>query len=220
MILSDIDKRRELRKKFLCLRDNLGGQQKQANDSAILNNLWEVQAFANAVTVFTYVSFRSEVSTRLLLAQCLARGKTIVVPRTSPNDRELELFTITEPGKDLFPGYCGIPEPDPRQSVRANEGTIDVVLLPGSVFDEQGGRLGYGGGYYDRFLARETVRAIRIGLAYEQQVVRELPLLPHDQRVHILVTEQRIIWFHEKNMGEQKNEIRYNGKITHTTQVV
>jgi len=187
----------------LCLRDNLGGQQKQANDTAILNNLWEVWAFVNAATVFTYVSFRSEVPTHLLLAQCLARGKTIVVPRTRPKERELELFTITEPEKDLSPGYCNIPEPDPHKSVPANEGTIDVVLLPGSVFDEQGGRLGYGGGYYDRFLARETVQAIRIGLAYELQVVRELPLLPHDQLVHILVTEQRIIWFHEKNKGEQ-----------------
>lgn len=206
MILSDIDKRRKLRKKILCLRDNLGGQQKQANDTAILNNLWEVWAFADAATVFTYVSFRSEVSTCLLLARCLARGKTIVVPRTSPNDHELKLFSITEPGEDLFPGYCNIPEPDPHKSVPANEDTIDVVLLPGSVFDEQGGRLGYGGGYYDRFLARERVRAIRIGLAYELQVVRELPLLPHDQRVHILVTEQRIIWFHKKTRGNKKTK--------------
>ena len=70
--------------------------------------------------------------------------------------------------------------------------TIDTVLIPGSVFDPSGGRLGYGGGFYDRFLTEAAPRAIRLGVAFELQLVDQVPMEPHDQYMDILVTEQQI----------------------------
>ncbi|MDH3921502.1 MAG: 5-formyltetrahydrofolate cyclo-ligase, partial [Desulfobulbaceae bacterium] len=100
---------------------------------------------------------------------------------------------IKDPEQDLVPGYYNIPEPDPKKSLRLEPGEIDAAVIPGSVFDIHGGRLGYGGGYYDRFLLNDAPQAKRIGLAFELQVVDNVPLEPHDQPLDILITEERIV---------------------------
>ncbi|MCD6390164.1 MAG: 5-formyltetrahydrofolate cyclo-ligase, partial [Desulfobulbaceae bacterium] len=148
---------------------------------------------AKAGTIFSYAHFRSEVETLPLIRQALARQMRVTVPLTLVAESRLEAYEIQDPAKELKPGYCRIPEPDPGQAKQIDPAEIEVVLLPGSVFDLCGGRLGYGGGYYDRFLDREAPRALRIGLAFELQVVDTVPLLAHDERVHFLVTEERIV---------------------------
>ena len=99
---------------------------------------------------------------------------------------------ITDPGRDLLPGYKGIPEPDPKlahaRSIPATQ--LEVVIVPGAVFDRRGYRLGYGGGYYDRFLALEAPQALRIGLCFDLQLVDQLPEEAHDVPMDWLVTEQ------------------------------
>lgn len=89
-------------------------------------------------------------------------------------------------------GYRAIPEPDPGRTIPIDPEEINVIIVPGSVFDTRGGRLGYGGGYYDRFAAAESPRALRIAIAFEVQVLDQIPLLPHDVPMHILVTEQKV----------------------------
>jgi len=110
-------------------------------------------------------------------------------------ESQLIAYQITDPDKDLLPGYCQIPEPDSGRLPQINPPDIEVIILPGSVFDLSGGRLGYGGGYYDRFISQQAPTAIRVGLAFELQVTTNLPLLAHDQKIHILVTENRILHF-------------------------
>jgi 5-formyltetrahydrofolate cyclo-ligase len=100
---------------------------------------------------------------------------------------------IKDPEHDLVPGYYNIPEPDPGRCKRVESSEIDAAVIPGSVFDIQGGRLGYGGGYYDRFLVNDAPQAKRIGLAFELQVVDKVPVEPHDQPLDILITEKRIV---------------------------
>lgn len=102
---------------------------------------------------------------------------------------------IKDPERELAPGYCSIPEPvvGIRESQAVNPATIDLIFLPGSVFDEQGGRMGYGGGYYDRFVSIHAPQAMRIGLAYEIQMVERAPLQEHDEPVDLILTEKRII---------------------------
>jgi 5-formyltetrahydrofolate cyclo-ligase len=102
-------------------------------------------------------------------------------------------FQIDNPEKDLRPGYCDIPEPDPDRAILVPPEKIEIAVIPGSVFDIQGGRLGYGGGYYDRFLVNDAPRALRIGFAFELQLVDKVPLEPHDQPLDILITEKRIV---------------------------
>jgi len=146
-------------------------------------------------TIFIYVDFRSEVETRFLISELLRRGKRVVVPVTLVKEKKLLPVQVRDLEKDLVPGYCTIPEPrvEIRQSRMIAASEIETIIVPGSVFDERGGRLGYGGGYYDRFMAYEAPEARRIGLAFDLQVVGRLPLQPHDQVLDLVVTEQRSI---------------------------
>lgn len=180
--------RAALRATILTQRDQLPPLQRQEKSRAITTRLLELPAFQDAGLVMAYVGFRSEVETWPLLLACLAMGKQLAVPRTMVATKRLIPCLLADPGQDLAPGYCGIPEPRPTLP-EADPGAIDVVIVPGSVFDAAGGRMGYGGGYYDRFLQHDAPQAIRIGLAFDLQLVEHAPLEPHDQRMHCLITE-------------------------------
>jgi len=182
-----------LRKKILATRDRLTPQERHQKSCAITNALWRIDRFAQAKTVFVYVNYKSEVETLPLIRQCLEKKMRVAVPLTMPETGRLIPYEIHDPAADLQPGYCSIPEPIAERLEPIAPASIEVVILPGSVFDTSGGRLGYGGGYYDRFLDQEAPQALRIGVAFECQVVTAVPLLPHDQPLHCLVTEERIV---------------------------
>jgi 5-formyltetrahydrofolate cyclo-ligase len=183
-----------LRARVLAARDALAPVERQRLSTMAHANLWQLPSFAAAATVLLYVDFRSEVATMAMIHQCLEAGKTVAVPRVAA-DHRLITYQLTAPDLDLIPGSYGILEPNPARCATIDPQAIKLVVLPGSVFDEQGGRLGYGGGYYDRFLANAAPRAVRLGLAFELQVVPVLPLLAHDQRLHGLITESRTLAF-------------------------
>jgi len=185
--------RQQLRRQILAQRDGLTTDERHEKSAMVANNLWLLDEFANTATVFIYVNFRSEVETLPLIRQCLARGMRVAVPLTDTDNSCLIAVAISDPDRDLRPGYCGILEPASGQRQAVDPKEIETIILPGSVFDADGGRLGYGGGYYDRFIADSAPQALRIGIAFEQQVVAKVPLLPHDQHLHILVTEERAI---------------------------
>ena len=129
-----------------------------------------------------------------LIDALIGLGKRITVPVTRVQEKRLDAIQITCREDDLVPGYCGIPEPREElcNSRQVAASDIDTILLPGSVFDERGGRFGYGGGFYDRFLAANP-SAARIGLAFDLQVVPLAPLQEHDELLDLVVTETRVI---------------------------
>lgn len=184
-----------LRKSLLLARDALPHQDRRAMSCAIVQKLLLLQELTTRRTIFIYVDFRSEVETHLLITELLRRGKRVVVPVTLVKEKRLLPVEIRDLEKDLVRGYCSIPEP--REEIRKSQmvaaGEIETIIVPGSVFDERGGRLGYGGGYYDRFMAYEAPNARRIGLAFDIQVVNRLSLQAHDQVLDLVVSEKRII---------------------------
>jgi 5-formyltetrahydrofolate cyclo-ligase len=190
---TEISLRKRLRCEVLAARDRLTPADRHRQSVMVENNLWQLDEISRAQTLFVYVNFRSEVETLALIRHCIAKGKRVGVPLTDVKNHRLLPFVIRDPGQDLRPGYCRIPEPASERLTALDPKSIDTVVLPGSVFDEQGGRLGYGGGYYDRFLTTDAPQARRVGIAFEQQIVKQVPLLAHDQRLHILVSEERII---------------------------
>lgn len=195
--------RTALRAGIMAARDSLSPEERQRKSLAITERLLALPEFAAARHVFAYVSFRSEVETLNLIAHCLDKGVTVSVPLTLPAERRLLPYAITDPVRDLVPGYCSIPEPMQTLPL-VDPGTIEVVVTPGSVFDAQGGRLGYGGGYYDRFLHTAAPQALRIGLAFDLQVVATVPLESHDEQLDYLITETRTIRFGRKTPCSEK----------------
>lgn len=183
--------RRYLRADMLAARDRLTSARRAEKSRRIAALLTEHPAVLAAAHVFVYVHFRSEVETLPLLEHFLAAGKTVSVPLTLRKEGRLLAVRITDPASQLRPGCFGILEPVNAQAA-ADPAAIDLALIPGSVFDRRGGRLGYGGGFYDRFLSQDAPQALRAALAYAMQLVEQVPLEAHDQLMDILVTEEQL----------------------------
>jgi len=186
------DERAALRRRILTRRDQLSGDEIATMSRAIAGNLKQLPAIADSCTIFTFVNYRSEPETLPLIRHWLAEGRTVAVPRTIPGSH-MEIYRIADPDRQLAPGYCAIPEPIPEKTGCLSPSLIDTVIVPGSVFDARGGRLGYGGGYYDKFLSGQAPAALRIGICFELQIVEQVPVLPHDEPLDLVVTEKRII---------------------------
>ncbi len=183
-----------LRKNTLAERNTLDSEIIGEKSKRIEEKVFSIEEMIGGKVFFIYVNFRSEVDTGGIISQLLRMEKTVTVPITLVEKKRLDAIRITHPKEELIPGYCNIPEPRKEllEKQKINPEEIDIIFLPGSVFDERGGRFGYGGGYYDRFLEK-IPRAIRIGLAFELQVVKEAPLKEHDELLDYVVTEKRII---------------------------
>ncbi len=184
----------QLRKDILTARSRLTADELRKKSSTIQSRLLNLKEIINSNTIFVYVSFRSEVETLNLIKTFLNLGKIVTVPITRVKEKRLDAIQITDPKTDLVPGYCNIPEPEEELCLRqkVDPADIDVILLPGSVFDERAGRFGYGGGYYDRFVSA-IPGALRVGLAFDLQIVEKAPLQDHDEILDLVITETRII---------------------------
>jgi 5-formyltetrahydrofolate cyclo-ligase len=152
-----------------------------------------VDGFAAAKVVSSYVGIRSEVPTRGLIGHLLFHAVTVAVPWREGDELALTRLDALE---ELVPSSFGLFEPSlaicgaPERELLAN--ACDVLLIPGLAFDRAGARLGYGRGYYDRLLRRCRPDALRVGLAYDCQVVERVPTGPDDERVHLIVTESGV----------------------------
>jgi len=185
--------RQDLRKRILAARDRLSVYDRHEKSKSVMHNFWSLPEMREWSTLFIYVNFRSEIETLELIRRCLNQGIRVAVPLVDAKAVRMIPLLINDPEQDLVPGYYDIPEPDPTKTTQVDAGEIDAAVIPGSVFDIYGGRLGYGGGYYDRFLVNDAPQAKRIGFAFEMQVVEKVPVEPHDQPLDILITEKRIV---------------------------
>lgn len=187
-----MDDRKVTRKTILALRDALSWECRQDKSALIRKRLWDIEEITRAKHVMIYVNFRSEVETMPLFQEFFQKKMQVSVPLTIIQPPQLIPYLVTDPDHDLRPGYCGIQEPDNSRLAPCDPRQIDVVLVPGSVFDPHGGRLGYGGGYYDRFFASAAPNAVRVALAFELQVVDSVPLMEHDMKMDYLLTEEKV----------------------------
>jgi 5-formyltetrahydrofolate cyclo-ligase len=179
--------KKELRKKVLAARDSMLPSQRTAKSREIEERLFSLPAFKSAHTVMFFASFRSEVDTIPMIRRALASGKRIVLPKVK--GKELELYEIRNTDSDVSPGAWGIPEP--HESAPAKLDAIDVIIVPGAAFDEQGNRLGYGAGFYDKLLS--AFKKLTVALAFEEQIVPKVPVDLHDVPIMKIVTEKRIL---------------------------
>lgn len=177
-----------LRKEVIARRDAADGEMRNRAAQAIIRDLLELPAYRAAGTVAAYASFGSELGTSAFIAKTLADGKQLILPRINRAQRALELRHVIDPAADLVAGVWGIREPAEHCEI-VPVAMIDFMLVPGVAFTQDGARLGYGGGFYDRLLASLDRRTARIAAAFQLQIVEQLPEGPQDQRVDVVVTE-------------------------------
>jgi 5-formyltetrahydrofolate cyclo-ligase len=179
----------QLRQRILARRDAVESADRKRNSAIITQKLLALPAYQKANVLAAYASFGSELDTSEFLVNVLADGKQLLLPRINRPQHALELRQVTDLRGDLVAGVWGIQEPAERCPIVA-PALVNFMLVPGVAFTEQGARLGYGGGYYDRLLARLNASAARIAGAFELQMVNELPETQHDQRINYVVTER------------------------------
>jgi len=187
--------KRALRRRTLARRRALTQAERAEASRSIVQRVLRLSEFQEAETVLLFASFGDEVDTWGLLREAAAAGKRVVLSRVRKGKLEMELCEVTDFEEQLEPGAMGIMEPvEECPEVRAAE--LDLVVLPGVAFDVTGGRLGYGGGYYDRLLGgltEEGCSPALVAIAFEMQIVDEVPMGANDVRVPLIVTEKREI---------------------------
>ena len=168
-------------------RSSLSIERLLVYSSHIFESVVNRKEYINADVILAYVSFSSEVDTHFLIQHALKNGKKVAVPKVFDNN-EMRFFFI-DSLDELKPGAYGILEPDPVSELIIDENKNYVILLPGVAFDDEKNRLGYGGGYYDRYLEKYSF-IFKIMLAYElEKLDNTLPTDRHDVKPDIVITE-------------------------------
>lgn len=186
--------KQELRCSMSRMRDSIVLEKRKAAGKAASGHLIHWLKQRNSTSVMIYIALRSELELTEVMQWSWDNGIKVIAPRSIVADHSLELYEINSLGQ-LKTGTYGIMEPDPAVSrMLSLSESPDVVVAPGIAFASNGGRLGYGGGYYDRFAQKlwqsgKAAGTIWVGAAYEQQLVDRLPTDKHDQFMDWLVTE-------------------------------
>lgn len=184
-----------IREAILARRNALSPADRRDLSDIIFTRVVRAWEWQQARSVLLYASFGSEVQTDRLMRMALRSGKRLILPRVGRGPGELDLYYVEDILEQLIPGTWSIREPDPECCTLSPPGDIDCIITPGVAFDCWGGRLGYGGGYYDRLLSSlaPDQAARTLALAFELQIVREVPRGVFDTPVSVIATEMRLV---------------------------
>ncbi len=182
--------RQKIRQKRRELKEELWKEKSAAVTAVVTAHPW----FQEAKNIYTYAAYNREVRTQEIIDTAFKTGKNVWVPKIVGKTMH---FCHIENMDDLKPGFYGIPEPADCPTTHYDDLPAEntcgsLMIMPGVGFDEECHRIGYGGGYYDRYLAKSP-EIPRIALAFEFQIFPEIPYEEHDIRPDIVVTEKRIL---------------------------
>jgi len=156
----------------------------------IAQQLLQEPSIQKANIIAITLSNQPEVDTTFIIEELWKLNKYIAVPKCNPKDRSMQFYKINS-FDETERAYKNILEPIPERTELVEKEQIDVMIVPGVVFDRHGYRIGFGGGYYDRYLV--GFKGMRISLAFEEQLLNEIPRESHDLPVHILITDKNRI---------------------------
>ncbi|MFZ5647734.1 MAG: 5-formyltetrahydrofolate cyclo-ligase [Bacillota bacterium] len=185
--------RSEIRQDVLKARMSMSQDSVREKSAVIMERIIACEVYRKSRHLMVYVDFRNEVKTGKLIVHALAGGKRVSVPITDIKGKRLTPSELIDYPGDLEPGAWGILEPGKNCARPVDPEELDLVIVPGVAFDSGGNRLGYGGGFYDRFLPRTLPGTVFLAPAFELQVVGNVFPGPLDVPVHIIVTEERVI---------------------------
>ena len=179
-----------IRKTVLRKRNALSAREKSQAELVMLETLLKWEIFKKAGVIHIFIAKPDEPSTRQIIECCWSSGKRVAVPLVLPNTFNL-IHSEIKSFDDLVSGMHGTQEPSPERRIKINLESLDLVIVPGVAFDRQGGRLGHGKGYYDRFL--ELTPAFRLALAFDCQLLETVPTELHDIPMDAILSESGIL---------------------------
>jgi len=180
------DIKKDTRLIYSKIRSNIPENLRKKKSCDILSKILSLSAYNNCDTVLTYMSFGSEVDTKELILQALKDGKKVALPVSEYDSLRLSFYQITSLS-ELTLGYKGILEPIPALNSLVRDFKNAICIVPGLAFDKNGYRLGYGKGFYDRFLS--AFSGISIGIAFDECVTEAVPIDQYDCKLDLLVSD-------------------------------
>jgi 5-formyltetrahydrofolate cyclo-ligase len=172
----------------------LAQRERSRKTRAIETRLFDFANFLEAKIILFYLNNAVEVPTRQIIEQSFALNKIVVLPAFNPDKFSIRLYKVDDLDRDLRAGPRGIDEPDPNICKLVPVDRVELALIPGIAFDEKGGRIGSGEGYYDRLIPHLAVTTRKVSLAFEDQLIAQIPLESHDKYVDIIITDSRIVY--------------------------
>ncbi|PCK20832.1 5-formyltetrahydrofolate cyclo-ligase [Bacillus pumilus] len=179
--------KKELRLQTLAKLDQMSAEEFERNTSLLYEQLFQLPAWKQAEMLALTMSRGKEVPTRPLMKKAWQEGKTVCVPTCFPDTKDMTFYEYT-PHTKMKSSYFGLTEPDPETSAAVHKEAIDLMIVPGVCFDQQGYRVGYGGGYYDRYLA--DYHGVTLALCLSVQQIEHVPAETHDIPVSMIVSEK------------------------------
>jgi 5-formyltetrahydrofolate cyclo-ligase len=182
--------REEIAEKFAALSANEIAEKTKA----IENRLFDFANFLESKITLLYVNNKHEVLTANILKRAYIYNKIVVLPVYNTENFEMGLKKVDNLEKDLNPGPRDILQPDESRCKVVPIDKIDIAIIPAVALDEKGGRIGSGKGYYDRLIPRLAITTRKVALAFEEQIIPQVPIESHDKHVDIIITENRVIY--------------------------
>ncbi|MCJ7772819.1 MAG: 5-formyltetrahydrofolate cyclo-ligase [Desulfobacterales bacterium] len=188
------EKKIEIRNDIKTMIDKISDKDLSKRIKLIENSLFEFANFLESSIALLYLAKEGEVATNGILERCIELNKIIVLPAFEIEKHNMKLMKVDHFDSDLVPGKRGVLEPDINRCKIVPIESIDIAIIPGLAFDEKGGRIGTGEGYYDRFIPKLSNTTRKVALALDEQIIQQVPMESHDKHVDIIITDERIIY--------------------------
>jgi 5-formyltetrahydrofolate cyclo-ligase len=188
------EKKHEIRADIAKIFESLSKDELIEKTKKIENRLFDFANYLESKITLLYIAHRCEVSTWDIIKGSFGYNKVVALPAFDMRMREMRLFKIENLDDDLMPGERGVLEPNPSRCKPVPIDFIDIAVIPGIAFDEKGGRIGSGEGYYDRLIPKLPVTTRKVALSLEDQIIQQIPMESNDKHVDIIITEERIIY--------------------------
>ncbi|MDB1933876.1 MAG: 5-formyltetrahydrofolate cyclo-ligase [Clostridium sp.] len=185
------EEKKVLRNKILEIRDSLNNNEKELIDNKIFNELINTDLYKRSINIFIYISFSNEINTRNIIEKAFKDKKNVFIPKVYKDDKLMKAIKLNSID-ELKKNSMGILEPIDDSNYIEKE-NIDLIVVPGVVFDKECNRIGYGGGYYDRYLKDIKSKKNKIALAYDLQIVDKIESEVHDIKVDYIITNTRAL---------------------------
>ena len=182
-----------IRQDIIQKRGELGDLEKNEKSLAISKRLFGMDEFKKSKVVFCFLSTFFEVQTEKIIRESLRLGKQVLVPLLDPEGENLQASRIPSMDIDFVVGEYGVRQPAPKFRDIVPFSNIDFVVVPGLAFDNLGNRIGYGGGFYDKFFKKITRDVDRVAVSYDFQLFNLVPRSDLDEPVHFLITETKAL---------------------------
>lgn len=182
-----------IRKSMLLMRNSMKNEEVTLKSEKIIETLLKLPIIKTSNNIMIYMSFNNEVDTFRLLKELKKQKKKVIAPLCNMNNKTITPYEVNDLDKDFVKSKYGFLEPNKEKLNKVNISDIEVIIVPGVAFDVKGNRIGFGAGFYDRFLNNKKNDTVTISLAYDYQIVDLIPNDKFDIPIDFIITEKRII---------------------------